>query len=439
MPGLRPDTHRHFSVLGLNPGASANDIRAAYRRKIQEWHPDRFAAGSLMQTTAEDQTKEFNEAYEWLYKKRNYRRFLRTEAPIRRPARPVETRGAEAEAAAKPAEAPEPAPDPAAPRPSSWSVFFGFWTRWRRMAWVFGATAGVFISFYLIRSHLAAHWPVGAPVPRTDRALSAPAALASAEVPAAPIAGETPERLPAPAAVAARPLSSAAREHGARVETLRSSTLSVRPAPAGLALPVVGTAMDLPSTESPARSGPTPNESRVRSRDPLEIDPPVTTAAAETVRAAELTVHAAELDERLDAAEAELDTFEAGDSIDRVKIIQGPPDESVAGAFRYGSSLVYFENGRVSGWIDGVPRLRVPSLSFADVLDEIDAFTLGSTRGEVFRIQGMPDRVSAAAYTYGTDTVYFGNDRVVNWTQTDERLRNRFLPALPYFDPSLPR
>ena len=81
------DIHRHFATLGLNPGASAGDIRTAYRRLVQEWHPDRFAAGSLMQTTAEDQTKDLNEAYEWLYKKRHYRRFLAEGKKVRNPAR----------------------------------------------------------------------------------------------------------------------------------------------------------------------------------------------------------------------------------------------------------------------------------------------------------------------------------------------------------------
>src|SRR5580698_11188809 len=115
---MRPDSHRHFLALELSPGASANDIRGAYRKLIQKWHPDRFAAGSLMQTTAEDQTKELNEAYDWLYKKRHYRKFLAaTDRPKARPvARPVETEEPAPEADVKP---PALAADPHPPlRPS---------------------------------------------------------------------------------------------------------------------------------------------------------------------------------------------------------------------------------------------------------------------------------------------------------------------------------
>ena len=99
---MRPDLHRYFITLGLSPGASANDIRGAYRKLIQEWHPDRFTAGSLMQTTAEDHTKDLNEAYENLYKKRLYRKFLGMA-----PAKPRTDR-AEQTATAEPVEADAP-------------------------------------------------------------------------------------------------------------------------------------------------------------------------------------------------------------------------------------------------------------------------------------------------------------------------------------------
>jgi len=133
----------------------------------------------------------------------------------------------------------------------------------------------------------------------------------------------------------------------------------------------------------------------------------------------------------LDAAEAEMETFEIGDLPDRVTDIQGRPDEAGPGVYRYGSSVVFFSHGRVSSWISRVPRLRIPRLWSIEVTDDIDAFTVGSTRGEVFRIQGRPDGVMADAYFYGSDVVYFANDRVVDWTRTDGRLRTRVLPELP--------
>ena len=38
---MLPEERKAFRVLGLNPGASEQDIRAAHRRLLIEFHPDR--------------------------------------------------------------------------------------------------------------------------------------------------------------------------------------------------------------------------------------------------------------------------------------------------------------------------------------------------------------------------------------------------------------
>ena len=54
-------------VLGVASGASAAEIKAAYRRRMKECHPDRFAgADSESQRLAEEWTKAVNAAYESL-------------------------------------------------------------------------------------------------------------------------------------------------------------------------------------------------------------------------------------------------------------------------------------------------------------------------------------------------------------------------------------
>ena len=53
-------------VLGLGPGASAQEIKAAYRDLAKVWHPDRFAHDPRLQQKAQEQLKEINEAYQRL-------------------------------------------------------------------------------------------------------------------------------------------------------------------------------------------------------------------------------------------------------------------------------------------------------------------------------------------------------------------------------------
>jgi len=55
-----------FEILELRPGASPEEIRAAYRDAVAVWHPDRFANNPRLKRKAEEKLKEINEAYEIL-------------------------------------------------------------------------------------------------------------------------------------------------------------------------------------------------------------------------------------------------------------------------------------------------------------------------------------------------------------------------------------
>ena len=53
-----------YEVLGISPGATQDEIKAAYRRRIKEYHPDKVAhLGQEFRDIAERMSKEINAAY----------------------------------------------------------------------------------------------------------------------------------------------------------------------------------------------------------------------------------------------------------------------------------------------------------------------------------------------------------------------------------------
>jgi hypothetical protein len=63
-------------VLGLEPGASEDAIKDAYRDLVRVWHPDRFGSDARLRAKAEDRVRELNAAFEQLraYRRSDFRR-----------------------------------------------------------------------------------------------------------------------------------------------------------------------------------------------------------------------------------------------------------------------------------------------------------------------------------------------------------------------------
>ena len=58
---------QYYKILGIEPGASKEEIKQAYRDMLKVWHPDRFAQEPpRLQEKAEDNAKTINDAYEKL-------------------------------------------------------------------------------------------------------------------------------------------------------------------------------------------------------------------------------------------------------------------------------------------------------------------------------------------------------------------------------------
>jgi DnaJ like chaperone protein len=71
-PGASPgdSTAQYYAVLGLEPGASMEAIKKAYRALSMKYHPDKVVhLGEEFRRVAEEKMKEINVAYEY-FKKR---------------------------------------------------------------------------------------------------------------------------------------------------------------------------------------------------------------------------------------------------------------------------------------------------------------------------------------------------------------------------------
>lgn len=58
-----------YEVLGLKPGASEAEIKAAYKELVKKYHPDKYQNNPLADL-AEEKLQEINEAYDSLMKNR---------------------------------------------------------------------------------------------------------------------------------------------------------------------------------------------------------------------------------------------------------------------------------------------------------------------------------------------------------------------------------
>jgi len=56
----------YYEILGLEPGASEEEVKQAYRDLSRVWHPDRFANEPGLQQKAREKIKGIEEAYEKL-------------------------------------------------------------------------------------------------------------------------------------------------------------------------------------------------------------------------------------------------------------------------------------------------------------------------------------------------------------------------------------
>ena len=71
-----------YEVLGLKPGASEAEIKAAYKELVKKYHPDKYQNNPLADL-AQEKLQEINEAYDTLMKNREDRAIAHPLLPLR--------------------------------------------------------------------------------------------------------------------------------------------------------------------------------------------------------------------------------------------------------------------------------------------------------------------------------------------------------------------
>jgi hypothetical protein len=57
---------KNYRILGILPGASWKQLRQAYKKLVNAWHPDRFQQNTRQKKLAEEKTKEITQSYKEL-------------------------------------------------------------------------------------------------------------------------------------------------------------------------------------------------------------------------------------------------------------------------------------------------------------------------------------------------------------------------------------
>lgn len=107
-----------YSTLELQPGASLEEVKQAYRDLAKVWHPDRFSHDHRLQRKAQEKLKEINYAYDRLQSYYSHSRRESSRPEYQKPGN----------AQAKTTENRQPPPEP--PRTNAWTKLTGNWRAW---------------------------------------------------------------------------------------------------------------------------------------------------------------------------------------------------------------------------------------------------------------------------------------------------------------------
>ena len=115
--------------------------------------------------------------------------------------------------------------------------------------------------------------------------------------------------------------------------------------------------------------------------------------------------------------------FAIGSTQAEVLEVQGRPTAVIGDGWFFGSSIVLFTDGRVTGYAIKDKSLKV---GFDAASAEATAFGIGSSKDEVLAIQGAPTFMEEGSWGYGYSRVVFDDkDLVSSYSVMDEPLKTR--------------
>lgn len=374
------DLYDCYRMLEVEPGATLEEVKRSYRELVKVWHPDRFEHDPKLRDKAVEKLKKINLAYE---------RICAAGETFRSPPPPADDRGGEwreARAAYEQhrttgrrtsrqstAEPPPPSP-PTPPPPSAREI-------WLRRLRYGGPLAGIVVSTALIY--------VLYPQPQPRFLIDLPPEAPPPTAPAAAPAQGSRSRQRSAAPTVALPPPKLFGVGSTKAEVIEAQG---KPDRSTDALFVYGTS-DVHFENGKVKSW--------RSGFP---------------RLKVRMVAAPNLGGR--------EYFTVGSTKDQVIHAQGTPDSFTETSFTYGTSKVYFANGKVKSWRVMYPALNARLLPKASVGKRAH-FTVGSTKDEVLAAQGTPDAFTDTEFSYGTSRVYFKNGRVHSWHDRIPRLNSK--------------
>jgi len=376
-----------LKTLGLEHGASRNEIRDAYRDLVKVWHPDRFPNDVKLRKKAEERLKEVNAAFQHLKSSENTPTAQAASATKKAEDKPEAQKQHETYDASKRTSQSAPASAKETPRPNA-----------------------------------SAQEP-----PSQD-------ASASGFSNAARPQSNSNARPQSPTPEAYRPINKGAP----------SSFFSFRRIPHWLVLAfsVVFTRMCIDSCTKPK-----PSENQIEmmnsytearnkalnqlySVPAVKVTPLTSPSSPKQNEKRSRTIIPSSVHSSEDRGENSLQVpkthseqnttreayFTRGSTVDEVLALQGTPSSTIGNTFYWGYSTVDFNNGRVISWDNSTlgSHLKVKLLSNG-VAPSSGYFTRGSTVDEVLALQGTPSSIIGNTFYWGFSTVDFSNGRVISW------------------------